>query len=152
MCGRYALYGPITRAILLALGLCLFASCGKFAESCFDLSPTSRLPAWFSLPTGSSRDRVTVHMCYYIDRNGRTATFELRNRDDGSVLAKVEGNDRGLHPVTAKNTEPAPFEYPLYEVISVGEITEVVEHRRADAVFYIVDEPSILRGLGVGGS
>jgi hypothetical protein len=152
MCGRYASYGPITRAILLALGFCFLVGCGRFAESCFDLSPTSRLPGWFSLPAGSSRDGVTVYMCYYIDRNGRTATFELRNRDDGSVLAKIEGDDRGLHPVSAKDTEPAPFEYPIYEVISVGAITEVVEHRRAEAVFYIVDDPSILRGLGLGGS
>ena len=90
-------------------------------------------------------------MCYFIDRNGRTATFELRNRDEGTVLAKAEGNQRGSHPVTAKNTEPAPLEYPSYEVISVGKITEAVEHRRMEPVFYVVDDPSIRHALGVDG-
>lgn len=150
MCGRYAFYGPIPRVMLPALALWLLVGCGRFPESCFNLSPSSRLPAWFSPPAGTSREDLTVHMCYYSDQP--TATFELRNLGDGSVLAKADGSTRGSHPLTAQNTERKPLEYPSYEIVTVGEITEVVEHRRMEPVFYVVDDPSIRRALGVDGN
>jgi len=133
-------------SLVLALASTI-ASCGRRPESCFDLASDSRLPGWFSLPAGVSRSNVTVHMCYYIDHDGRSSTFEMRT---GSVkLAEARGTDRGLHPVTANNTKPKAFEYPVYEVITVDRVTEAVEHRRADAKFYVVDDPAIRRSLGV---
>lgn len=148
---------------IAALMICLLiAGCGSgnFPESCFDLSSESRLPAWFSLPKGTSRQAVTVRMCYYVDGSGRSATFALREtrvahfnlgagQMVGKTLAEAKGKDGGLHPLTATNSEPRPFEYPKYKVITVGDITEVIEHRRMDAIFYVVDDPDIRQSLGV---
>ena len=140
--------GRIRLASMLALGLAS-AGCGRFPESCFDLSPESRLPGWLTLPRDVRREDVTVQMCYFVGFNGRTATFAMRNARTGAKLADVRGAERGMHPLTANNTEPTRSEYPTYEVIAVGEITEVIEHRRMEPVFYVVDDPAIRHRLGV---
>jgi hypothetical protein len=41
--------------------------------------------------------------------------------------------------------EAGPVPYPQYEVLTSDGITEIVEHRRQEPVFYISDDP------GVGG-
>lgn len=149
MCGRYALIGPLVQTqILGALVLCGLAGCARVPESCFDLSPTSRLPAWTRLPSGVGRDQVAVTMCYYIGSEGGTATFALKNRSTGAEIGNVTGKVRDLHPLTTKNSEDG---YPSYEVIAVGDATDVVEHRRREPIFYVVDDPSIRHELGVDG-
>ena len=51
------------------------------AESEFPLASESRLPHWFSLPSGVSRSDVSVVMTYYIGASGHTARFVMRHRD-----------------------------------------------------------------------
>ena len=117
--------------ILALLLSCLFiASCDYFPESCFDLSPASRLPKWFSLPSGGSRESVSVHMCYYIKESGRTASFVLRDAHK-EKLAEVTGTLQGLEPLTLKQSsaQHEPI-YSSYEIITVVGVTDVIEHRR----------------------
>jgi hypothetical protein len=86
-------------------------------------------------------------MDYYSRPGRRSAVFVLRD-GSGAKVMEVSGEKRGSAP-TSFTKGDAAFEYPLYEVISVGNVVEVVEHRRLEPVFYLVDNPEILRRLGV---
>jgi hypothetical protein len=144
-----------------AMSLSTFG-CSYFPESSFELAHESRLPKWFTLRSGLTRPDVTVTMDYYIDSGGRTATFKLldvrkqppwpEGRPSGRRLADVNGTNKGSEPLTLKNN-PRPISgqipYPSYEIITANGITEVIEHRKMEPIFYIVDDPAVLSELGV---
>ena len=140
----------LQRVAILAV-YTLAAGCHFLPESCFDLSPESRIPDWFSVPPAMAREDVTVHMCYYISGDGRTATFEMRRvGKEMKQIAEASGKQRGLYPLYPPNSAAAATHgYPSYEVVTVGDVAEVIEHRRAEPIFYIVDDPSIRHVFGV---
>src|SRR5258708_39781305 len=94
-------------AILAAMSLSLIG-CGFFPESSFELARESRLPKWFTLPSGLSRSDVTVTMDYYIHSNRRTATFVLVDVKKRRMFAKVNGTQRGLAPLPRRNNPRPP--------------------------------------------
>ena len=108
-------------------------------ESTFELASESRLPKWIVLPPGFTRADVSVTMNYYSVIWGRDTTFILRDRK-GTTLAKVDGKSRGLGP----NRFP-----PAYEVITVRNVTEIIEHRKMEPLFYVTDDPAVWKELGV---
>jgi hypothetical protein len=126
---------------------CALSGC---SESDFDLSPDSRLPQWVALPSGVARADVSVTMFYYIKPWGRTATFVLKDKEK-KILMKVDGRQQGLEPFQLNNlpkgTAPG---YPVYEIITVGDMVEVIEHRKMEPLFYVSDDAAVLRALGVG--
>ena len=133
--------------------LCLFAGvalvgllsvgCDQFPESIFSLASESRLPKWFHLPPGQTRATVAVKMAYFIDSSGSTAVFTLLD-SNGVAISKVTGKSRGHEPLQLRKRTPGfPEGYPAYEVIMVGEITEIIEHRRMEPVFYVTDDPAV---------
>lgn len=126
-------------------------SCKFFPESSFELASDSRLPKWFTLPAGLSRSDVTVTMNYYVTPSVRTATFALQTTKN-QKLAEVKGTQKGSEPLKLKNS-PAGFPpgYPSYEVVTVNGITEIIEHRRMEPIFYINDDPAVRAEL-VGNS
>jgi hypothetical protein len=87
-------------------------------------------------------------MSYYTSPFGNSATFVLR-RTLGAELSRVRGELLGA--ATTLKTRPAGFPpgYPSYQVISVNGITDVIEHRRMEPVFYLSDDPAVWRELGV---
>lgn len=116
---------------------------GFFPESSFLLASESRVPMWFTLPPNHDRTDVTVRMDYYIGLSARTAVFTLRDKS-GTVIAKVSGEQLGLHPLMRKDKQPGfPEGYPSYEIITVGDIAEIVEHRRMEPIFYVTDDPKV---------
>jgi hypothetical protein len=121
------------------------SGCGLFAEASFNLSSDSNLPRWYSLPAESSRTNITVHMSYFVKSSGRTATFTITNLKTNKTK-KYHGTLRGLEPIYLKQSKTGR---PSYEVITVDGITEVIEHRKMEPIFYIVDNPAILKELGV---
>ena len=131
-----------------ALGVVVFAcqlltGCGLFPESSFSLANESRLPKWFTLLPNQTRANVTVTMDYYIDSSGRTATFTLRD-SSGAVISKVTGKQKGLDPLQRSTRLPGYSEgYPSYEIITVGGITEIIEHRKMEPIFYVTDDPEV---------
>ena len=136
--------------ILLAV---LVAACNPVrgcAESYFRLAPESRLPRWFTLASEQRRSDVAVTMTYYTGLvGGSTASFVLSDRN-GRKLAGVEGPVRDSQPQTLTAAPPTgPLPYPRYEFVTINGITEVVEHRRMEPVFYISDDPEVRRKLGV---
>jgi hypothetical protein len=139
----------LKRSLLFAILYLAVAACGIFPESKFVLSDGSRLPKWFALNAGLSRSQVTVQMSYYISPLGGTATFVMKQRD-GSVISKAKGKVRGDHPIYLGPPTTDPLrQYPSYEVVTVNGISEAIEHRAMEPIFYIADDPVILNQLGI---
>lgn len=131
--------------------MCLsLVSCSFFPESSFELAPESRLPRWFTLPPGRTRADVSVRMSYYIKAGGHTATFVLHAAGRGQALAEASGVVRGLEPLKLKKPAPGfPEGYPSYSIITVKGITEIVEQRKMEPIFYLTDDPAVWAELGV---
>lgn len=132
--------------------LILFAACSPTRgciESSFNLSPESRIPKWFTLPHGVQRADVTVTLSYYaggVDSQ-RTATITLWR---GWRWSEVDANLRGREPLTLEpHSDTGRIPYPMYEVLTANGISEVIEHRRMEPIFYINDDPEVRRKLGV---
>ena len=124
--------------------------CGWFPESTFALAGESRLPKWISLPPGLTRSDVSLTMNYYVKPWGSSATFILRDRK-GQVLTKVDGKVKNSEPIRLKHSSPgASPGYPVYEVITVKDMTEIIEHRKMEPIFYVTDDPVVRKELGVG--
>jgi hypothetical protein len=111
-----------------------------FPESTFELASESRLPKWITLPQGLTRTDVSITMSYYTKPWGGSATFILRDTK-GHIRTKVHGKVKGLE---------SPPSYPSYSVITVNGITEIIEHRKPEPIFYITDDPAVWKELGVG--
>jgi hypothetical protein len=138
-------------AIWIAV-LVLFAGsgitgCEYFPESTFQLASESRLPKWIALPPGLTRADVVLTMSYYVKPWGRTATFILRDKRE-QILTKVQGKEKGYEPLHLKNP-PKGFDpgYPAYEVITVNGVTDIIEHRRMEPIFYVTDDPAVWKEL-----
>ena len=102
----------------------------------------SRLPAWFEVPSGANRAQLSVKMDYYVRSSGREAIFTLldsRGREVDTRHARL----RGLEPLTPRGT------YPVFEIASVNNTVELIEHRRMEPIFYINDDPTVRAKLGV---
>lgn len=139
-------------AILAALSLSLLG-CDLSPEASFDLAPESRLPKWFTLVPGLSRPDVTVKMNYYVKRTGRTVKFILRDLKKNEKLAEVNGTLKGLEPIKVSSPRPGLTPgYPSYEITTVNGITEIIEHRRMEPIFYITDDPTVRAELGLSSS
>jgi hypothetical protein len=121
-----------------------------FPESTFELASESRLPKWITLPPGLTRTDVSITMSYYSKPWGGSATFILRDTK-GQIRTKVAGKVKGLEPFQLKHPPPGfPPGYPAYELITVNGITEIIEHRKMEPIFYITDDPAVWKELGVG--
>jgi hypothetical protein len=121
--------------------------CGWFPESTFELAGESRLPKWISLPPGLNRSDVSLTMNYYVKPWGSSATFILRDRK-GQVLTKIDGKVNNSEPVRLKHSPPGfPAGYPSYEVVTVKDMTEIIEHRKMEPIFYVTDDPVVRKEL-----
>jgi hypothetical protein len=119
------------------------------SEANFDLAPESRLPKWFKLPAGLSRSDVTVTMDYYIPPWGRIAVFTMYDKK-GHKIAKVTGKQKGDSPNEIKNRPLGfPSGYPSYEIITVDSVTDIIEHRKMEPIFYVTDDSNVWKELGV---
>jgi len=84
-------------------------------------------------------------MDYYLDR----VTFTLSNVK-GSTISKLKGTTKGDYPIKLKHPPlGSPEGYPSYQIITVNGITDIIEHRRQEPVFYIPDDPSVWSELGI---
>jgi hypothetical protein len=58
---------------------------------------------------------------------------------------------KGSEPLYLKHPPLGfPAGYPSYEIITVNGITEIIEHRKMEPIFYITDDPAVWKELGVG--
>ena len=125
----------------------LIASTGGCVESSFELASESRLPKWFAVPDGTSRNQLRVTMDYYTDGD---AVFKLYDKNRFFKLREVKGITRESHPIKLKNPPLGfPPGRPVYEVITVNGITDIIEHRKQEPIFYVTDDAAIWKELKV---
>ena len=143
----------IDRFLLFFVALTISGSaigCEWFPESTFELASESRLPKWITLPPGLTRADVSVTMSYYVMPWGTSATFILKDTK-AKTWTKVDGKVKGSERFQLKHPPPGfPPGYPSYELITVNGITEIIEHRQMEPIFYITDDPAVWKELGVG--
>jgi hypothetical protein len=97
------------------------------------------------------RADVNVTLSYYgpLIGSSRTATVTLQ-AGEGRTLEEVVATLQGREPLTLEpSPETGPIPYPSYELLTANGITEVIEHRRMEPIFYITDDPAVKRKLGV---
>jgi hypothetical protein len=136
--------------VALAISGSVMVGCEWFPESSFELASESRLPKWITLPPGLTRADVSITMSYYVMPWGRSSRFILRDKE-GKIRTKVYGKDRGLGPNYLKHPPPGfPPGYPAYEVITVNGVIDIIEHRKPEPIFYVIDDPAVWKELGVG--
>jgi hypothetical protein len=135
--GRLAL-GIVVFGILSTLAI---KGCEYFPESSFQLADDSRLPRWITVPPGLTRADVSVTMNYLTMPLFFDDTQIIVKDRTGKTLAKVSGRAKDLHH------GKWPDYYPAYVVITVKGVTDIVEHRRMEPVFYVTDDPAIWKDL-----
>jgi hypothetical protein len=132
-------------AVLCAISGSAMVGCQYFPESTFELASESRLPKWITLPPRLTRADDSITMNYYSKPWGRSATFILQN---GKRQTKVDGKVKGTGPLQLKNPPQGfPPGYPSYEVITVNGMTDIIEHRRMEPIFYVTDDPAVWNEL-----
>lgn len=135
------------RLVLLALAWLPIVGC---TESEHTLAAGARLPKWFASDTNLPRSSLTVTLRYQSlpwGRRAQLSLFDAKGQRISRVTASLEGNE----PKTAKARTDSrdPHAYPSYEIASANGITEVIEHRRMEPIFYINDDPALHRLLGL---
>src|SRR5438034_1179863 len=70
--------------------LTLIHACSRLPESIFELAQDSRLPKWFTLPAGFSRNDARVTLTYYVGQSGWTAEAILAD-NERRTIAKAQG-------------------------------------------------------------
>jgi hypothetical protein len=142
-------------ALSLPVALFLFAVSagtpwiGWCPESNFMLSPDSRFPKWFALPPGYDRKDLTVEIAYYapppfIKSNFKTVL--LGPAPGYRQLDKKIGIVR-LHPITEKQLNAGVDHYPSFHVVQVNGTDELIEHKKMEPIFYISDDPEMIRTM-----
>jgi|GWRWMinimDraft_3_1066011.scaffolds.fasta_scaffold01497_2 hypothetical protein len=139
------IYLPLTLALLAVI-----TNVAGCAESSFDLASDSRLPKWFTVTDGTPRGEFRVTMDYYSYPNQSEAVFSLYKKGNLLRLKKVTGLIRKGGPIKLKNP-PAGFPEgrPIYEVITVDGVADIIEHRIKGPIFYVTDDPDIWKEIGV---
>jgi len=126
--------------LLITLTACSNRGC---VESKFHLAEDSRLPVWFQVPDGISRKDMDVTLTYY---TSGPADIDLVDIRDGKSkrLIRVKG-EHWNHPEYwkwAKQDWPKRS-HPHFVVFKVNGLTEIIEHRRMEPLFYISDEAAV---------
>jgi hypothetical protein len=130
--------------ILIIFLISLTTGC---AESYFLLSDESRLPLWFEIPESEERNKYSVSLTYYVWPSGREAVLKLEKKDSWLPGEKVVAKQRGLNPIVLKSSPDG--RRPSYEVVTADGITDIIEHRAMEPIFYISEDPKVWSELGV---
>lgn len=141
---RYLLFGVAAIALTCT-------GCAYFPESTFQLAKESRLPRWFVIPPGLARTDVSIEMSYYNVLWGNDVTFVLKDKVK-KVVREANGKEICKEPFRLKNPPQGfPSGYPIYEPVSVGGTTEMIEHKKMEPVFYITDDPAVWKAYAATG-
>lgn len=116
-------------------------------EASFDLAPESRLPKWLEVPEGVPRSDLRVTMDYYSTFSGGEFIFKYYDKNRFFKVKKIALTtdvQPSIRTVELKNP-PAGFPkgYPAYNVVTVNGITDIIERRKMEPIFYMTDDPAV---------
>jgi hypothetical protein len=133
--------------VALCISSCAVSGCEYFPESTFNLASESRLPKWITLPPGHTRADVSITISYYDSLWGNDVKIVVED-EEKQTLTKLYGTEKGRGPLYLKHPPQGfPPGYPAYGVITVNGVTDIVEHRKPEPIFYVTDDPAVWNEL-----
>ena len=138
---------PRTDTFLLVVALCI-SSCAMSGcvESYFRIASESRLPRGLAIPPGLTRADVSATVDYYTLGKAKFILRDKTGRKIGMVTGHIEGSPLHLRK-PPQGYEPR---YPVYVLIVIDGVTEIMEHRRPDDILNVTDDPDIREELLAG--
>lgn len=131
--------------VIIAVTLtCVLSSCdlrilAPIPEAEFDLSSDSRLPKWFTISSGYSREELTVKISYYAPPWGDDIKAVLIGpAPDFKELANKVGKS-WQYPSEVSSR----IGYPHYRIINIDGIDEIIEHKWKGHIVFIADAPAL---------
>jgi len=99
------------------------------------------LPNWLELPKNYSRDALNIQLWYFtpLFADSRVIVKVIDRRTD-NVLIELQGTNR-YHPYSEQK---GITNYPIYEIISIKNIDEVIEHRQSGDIVFITDDSKLI--------
>ena len=138
------------RIIIIIISTLSLSGC---LESSFVLSPDARIPKWFEIPEEKSRSDFKVTADYYSTFDGAKDVYKLYDNYHFFCIQKVTASTKAGNwnkTVELKNPpKGSPKGYPAYRVVTINGITDIIEHRKMEPIFYTTDDPAIWKELGV---
>jgi len=138
------------RAFLVLLAAFQLSGC---LESSFTLAEESRLPKWLEAPVGVPRSDLKITMDYYSTFSGGEFIFKLYDKNKFLKVKKIAlatDEQPTIRTVELKNPPSGfPKGYPAYNVVTVDGVTDIIERRKMEPIFYVTDDPAIWQELGV---
>ncbi|MFH1021538.1 MAG: hypothetical protein V1782_13155 [Pseudomonadota bacterium] len=117
------------------------------------LSDQSRLPKWVVVPKGKNRNDFSVKMESHSTVTAGKIIFKIYYKDNVSPIQEYEITttmQSDILPAQLKLPPKGfPQGFPKYIPITVNGITDIVEQRKMEPVFYMTDDPSIWKEFGV---
>ena len=130
-------------SILMVVAL---VRCGPYEMRTYSIPSQSTIPVWLSIPQGVARTDVLVEVRYDRWLTSRTATFLMRNARTGIVFESVTGKMRGMTPQGGPDPDIGA---PYYEVVTVGDQSEVLEHHGKNDAIFVSRDPAIRKWFGL---
>ena len=97
-----------------------------------------------------TRSELKVTMDYYSYPSQSEAVFKLYKNNQFLKLKEVTGVIKKGGPIELKTPLAGfPKSYPAYEIITVDGVTDIVEHRKMEPIFYVTDDSAVWKELGV---
>lgn len=143
--GRLVKRSPLKYWLLVAL---LSTSCSPIracVSTTFDLAADSRLPGWFAIPAGRSRNDLRVTVTYYPPLLPSATVLELLD-SNGRAIAHANGRmcwHPAMHDKLNEYGGLNPDSYPHWVIVTVNGLTEVLEHRYSSQ-FRVVDDVTLV--------
>jgi hypothetical protein len=92
-------------------------------------------------------------MDYYSTFSGGEYVFKIYDKTSHLRIQKIRLTTKEQSEIRTKELKnsPAGFpkSFPAYNVVTVNGISDIVERRKMEPVFYMTDDPAVWKELGV---
>lgn len=128
--------------LLIALAACSSRGC---VESEFHLAKDSRLPVWFHIPDGMNRQDLDVILTYYTTGPAEMTLLDIRGGNSKSLIT-IKGENKHHPEYWAWAQQDWPKRsHPGFVVINVNGVSEIIEHKKMEPLFYVSNEVAVQR-------
>jgi hypothetical protein len=128
--------------ILTVVSIVLLSGC---VESYFRLSEESRLPYFFEIAKGKTRQQYDMTAAIHIWPSGVEAVLKLDEKDSWFGGKRIVAKKTGGVIILKGQKE----EYPTYGIVRYQGITDIIEHRGRNDIIFMTDDPKVWKELGL---
>lgn len=138
----------MTAILLLALMTVACSPTRGFLESEFTLAKESSLPSWVEpLPEWCDRNDVKIRIQYWSPPWDVDDTTLIASCGPKNLLSKTGKSDRPKQWYLWAKEDWLKRYYPYFNLITIDGNTEVILHKKMEAIFYISDRQAIIDSM-----